>query len=150
MSGPSARIAAALLSWIPQWGWAESAQNPGYVPPPPVISTASMLQLSAGLLVVLAFIALIAWLFKKIGFHPAQRNGLLKVVSAISVGQREKIVITEIGDTWLVLGVTPNQINLLYQVDKKSLPAGEAASPSPASRFTEKLQAHLEQDHEQH
>jgi len=150
MFGPSARIAAALLLWIPQWSWAESAQNPGYIPPPPVISTGSMLQLSAGLLVVLAFIALIAWLFKKIGFHPAQRNGLLKVVSAANVGQREKIVITEIGNTWLVLGVTPNQINLLHQMDKKSLPAGEAVSSSSVSRFTEKLQAHLEQDHEQH
>lgn len=137
-----------LWLWLPQQLLAEPAGNQGFTPPPPIISTESMLQLSAGLLMVLAFIALIAWLFKKIGFHPANRTGLLKVISSASVGQRERIVLAEIGDTWLVLGVAPGQVNLLHQMDKNTLPAGETAEPPPASRFTEKLQAHLEQGHE--
>lgn len=57
-------------------------------------------------------------------------------------------MLAEIGDTWLVLGVAPGQVSLLHQMDKNTLPAGETAEPPHASRFTEKLQAHLEQGHE--
>ncbi len=141
-----------LLLYLPQPLLAEPAKNQphtqSYLPPPPVISTESMLQLSASLLVVLALIALIAWLFRKIGFHPASRTGLLKIISAASVGQREKVVIAEIDDTWLVLGVAPGQVNLLHQMHKKSPAAGEVTESPAANRFTEKLQASLEQNHE--
>lgn len=139
---------AVLWLWLPQQLHAEPAENQGFTPPPPIVSIESMLQLSAGLLVVLVFIALIAWLFKKIGFHPANRTGLLKIISSTSVGQKERIVLAEIGDTWLVLGVAPGQVNLLHQMDKKTLPITETAEPPPASPFTEKLHAHLEQAHE--
>ncbi len=142
------RTGAVLWLWLPQQLRAEPAGNQGFTPPPPIVSIESMLQLSAGLLVVLAFIALIAWLFKKIGFHPANRTGLLKIISSTSVGQKERIVLAEIGDTWLVLGVAPGQVNLLHQMDKKTLPITETAEPPPASPFTEKLHAHLEQSHE--
>ncbi len=137
-----------LWLWLPQQLLAEPAVNQNLTLPPPIVSIESMLQLSAGLLMVLAFIALIAWLFKKIGFHPANRTDLLKVISSASVGQKERIVLAEIGDIWLVLGVAPGQVNLLHQMDKNTLPASETTESPPASRFTEKLQAHLEQGHE--
>ena len=142
------RTGTALWLGLPQQLLAESAADQGFTPPPSIISTESMLQLSTGLLMVLAFIALIAWLFKKIGFHPANRTGLLKIISSASVGQRERIVLAEIGDIWLVLGVAPGQINLLYQMDKKTLPVSEATDSPLTSHFTEELRAHLERGHE--
>ncbi|MCC6916758.1 flagellar biosynthetic protein FliO [Nitrosomonas sp.] len=153
----SLRIRAGAAWWwlllcLPQPLLAEPVKNQShaqsYIQPPPVVSTESMLQLSASLLVVLALIALIAWLFKKIGFHPASRTGLLKIISAASVGQREKVVIAEIDDTWLVLGVAPGQVNLLHQMHKKSPAAGEVTESPAANHFAEKLQASLEQNHE--
>ncbi len=137
-----------LWLWLPQQLLAESAGNKNLTLPSPIVSIESMLQLSAGLLLVLAIIALIAWVFKKIGFHPTNRTGLLKVISSASVGQKERIVLAEIGDIWLVLGVAPGQVNLLHQMNKNTLPHSETAESPPANRFTEKLQAHLEQGHE--
>jgi flagellar protein FliO/FliZ len=43
------------------------------------------------------------------------------------VGQRERVVVVEVGATWLVLGVTSNQVNTLH-----SLPAQAAAAPAAA------------------
>ena len=146
---PRIIVQIGTILWLPQQVLAESVQNQGFTPPPPVISTGNMLQLSAGLFIVLAFIALIAWLFKKIGFNPANRTGLLKIISSASIGQKERVVIAEIDDTWLVLGVAPGQVNLLHQMHKKSSPSVETAEPPSGNSFTEKLQANLEQDHEQ-
>ena len=137
-----------LLLYLPRTLLAESVEKKAYAPPSPVVSTESMLQLSASLLIVLALIALIAWLFKKIGFHPANRTGLLKIISSASVGQRERVVIAEIDDTWLILGVASGQVNLLHQMHKKSPSVDEPARPVAASRFTENLQASLERNHE--
>lgn len=147
---PIPRITAwtGTMLWLPQQLFAESMQNQGFTPPASVISAGSILQLSAGLLIVLAFIALIAWLFKKIEFNPANRAGLLKIISSVGVGQKERVVIIEIEDTRLVLGVAPGQVNLLHQVNKKSPLAAEIAESSSADNFSEKLRANLEQDHE--
>lgn len=137
------------LLWLPKYSHAEASPSQGFTSPLPIISVESMLQLLAGLFVVLAFIILIAWLFKKIGFYPAQRTDLLKIISSASVGQKERIVIAEINDTWLVLGVAPGQVNLLHQTNRKMTVNNTAAdSPSFDSSFNEKLQANLEQNHE--
>lgn len=141
-------ILIGILLWQPQQLFAESIQNQGFAPPPSVISTESMLQLSAGLFIVLAFIALIAWLFRKIGLNPANRTGLSKIISSINVGQKERVVIVEISNTWLVLGVTPGQVNLLHQMNRETPSVMETAASPSASSFNEKLQANLEQNHE--
>ncbi len=146
---PRIIVQIGSILWLPQQVLAESVRNQGFTPPSPVISSENMLQLSAGLFIVLAFIALIAWLFKKIGLNPANRTGLLKIISSASIGQKERVVIAEIDDIWLVLGVAPGQVNLLHQMHKKPSPSTETAEPPSGNGFTEKLQANLGQDHEQ-
>lgn len=146
---PIPRITAWIgtILWLPRQLPAESIQNQSITPPSSVISTENLLQLSAGLLIVLAFIVLIAWLLKKIEFNLANRAGLLKIIASIGVGQKERVVVIEIEDTQLVLGVTPGQINLLHQINRKTPLATEVAEFSSVSSFKEKLQTHLEQNH---
>lgn len=144
MSKAQITIWMSSLLGLPGWSHAETTLNREFASP---ISVESMLQLLAGLLIVLAVIILIAWLFKKIGY-PTQRTDLLKIVSSASVGQKERIVIAEINDTWLVLGVAPGQVNLLHQTNKATLTDNEATHSSSAhSHFNEQLQANLEQAH---
>lgn len=137
----------ALTLCAPVQVYAESTQNQGFAAPPPVISMENMLQLSAGLLLVLALIGLIAWLFKKIGIHPGGKPGVLKIVTSTSIGQRERVVLTEIGDTWLVLGVAPGHVTLLHRMDKQNDWVNQTATTPPGEEFSDKLQASLKQDH---
>lgn len=97
---------------------------------------------------VLVLIILIAWLFRKIGIHPGNKSGLLKVIASVSVGQKERIILTEIDDTWLILGVAPGHVSLLHRMHRKITPAGDTAHTVSTESFPEKLQANLKQDHE--
>jgi flagellar protein FliO/FliZ len=46
------------------------------------------------------------------------------------IGSRERIVLVEIGDTWLVVGLVPGQIRTLHTLPKGELqPAGDGERP---------------------
>ncbi len=114
---------------IPLSVQAETPQ-PAYVPPMSAVSAGSMLQTFAGLLLVLAVIGAAAWLFKRYAASPAAAAGTIKVIAAAAVGQRERVVLVEIGGTWLVLGVAPGQVRALHSMPKDS--AERFSNPSSA------------------
>jgi flagellar protein FliO/FliZ len=92
----------------------------------------SVLQLFAGLAVVLAAIGVAAWAARR--WTPVGRpGGLLRVVGGVMVGPRERVVVVEMQDTWLVLGVTAQQVNTLHTLAR---PAGApgALPVQPADR----------------
>ncbi|WP_350238945.1 flagellar biosynthetic protein FliO [Pectobacterium colocasium] len=92
-----------------------TSQQSMLVTEPPLTGSMLLTQVGSVLAGILLFILLIAWLVRKLGFAPqAKQNKLLKVVSSCPVGQRERVVIVEVDNTWLVLGVTPQQITPLH------------------------------------
>lgn len=104
---------------------AETAK-PAYTPPT-VLSSGSILQVILSLLLVLGAVVLIAWILKRIS-QPLQGGRQIKVVSGIAVGQRERVVVVEIDDTWLVLGVAPGNVRTLHTMPKGELPPSEDAA----------------------
>jgi flagellar protein FliO/FliZ len=92
----------------------------------PAVSTAgSLLQVFIGLVAVLLLIAATAWVAKRLGVTRGSSSGLLHVVSSIPVGARERVVVVEVGESWLVVGVAPGSVNTLM-----TLPKGETQSPT--------------------
>ena len=84
------------------------------------------------LLVVLAAIPVSLWLLKRSGVAGVSGDAsaaVLKPVAQVSLGNGQRVVTVEINSgeqrTWLVLGVTAQQINTLH-----TLPA-PAVSPAP-------------------
>jgi flagellar protein FliO/FliZ len=91
------------------------------VVPAPIASPVSlggMLQVLLGLGLVLAAVAGSAWLLRR--FSPGQvgAGGVVKVISGVALGPKERLVLVEIGETWLVLGVAPGQVNTLHTLAK--------------------------------
>lgn len=76
-----------------------------------------MFKVLLGLGLVLAVLAGFAWLMKKMGMHQYSANAVAKVVGGVSVGQRERLVVVEVANRWLVVGVTPNQITQIANLD---------------------------------
>jgi flagellar protein FliO/FliZ len=100
---------------------AEEVTRPAYVPiPPPAVSSGSIVQVIFSLLLVLAAILLVAWLFKRMNVTQKGNANLLKVLGGVSIGQRERVVLVEIEDTWLVVGVGPGQIRTLHTLPKSA------------------------------
>ena len=98
--------------------YAAEVTRPAYTPPPPAVSSGSIVQIIFSLLLVLAAIVLVAWLLKRMNVAQQGSGHLLKVLGGVSIGQRERIVLVEVKDTWLVVGVGPGQIRTLHTLQK--------------------------------
>jgi flagellar protein FliO/FliZ len=91
-----------------------------------------------GLGVVLALIMGCAWLAKRFGNRVGRgKTQLLKTVGALPLGQRESVVVVELGDQWLVLGVAPGRVSALAQMPRQVLP--EAERPAAMNAFAQLL-----------
>jgi flagellar protein FliO/FliZ len=64
------------------------------------------------LLLVLFAIVIAAWLLKKLQVGGNTVNGL-KVVTSLNLGSKERLVVVQVGEKQLLLGITGQQINLL-------------------------------------
>jgi flagellar protein FliO/FliZ len=59
------------------------------------------------------------------------------VVGGVMLGPRERLVVVEVGDTWLLLGVGGGQVNILHTLPR---PSGYVPSPhDPLPGFADKL-----------
>ncbi|HUN68680.1 MAG TPA: flagellar biosynthetic protein FliO [Burkholderiales bacterium] len=97
----------------------------------------AVLQMLAGLVAVIATIAGCAWLARRAGLAQASRGQLMKVVSAIHLGARERVVVVELQDQWLVLGIAPGRVSALATLPRGAVPegAGGGALASGAAGF---------------
>lgn len=69
------------------------------------------------------------WLARKVSGGKGFGHGGMQVIGGIALGPRERIVLVEVGDTWLVIGIVPGQIRTLHQLPKGELPNGLAGGP---------------------
>lgn len=130
----SSYVGFALFFFSVQCHANAPAAAPQSVPPASLVSFGSMLQVLLGLGLVLGAIAGTAWLLRR--FSPGQigAGGAVKVVGGVAVGPKERVVLIEIGETWLVLGVAPGQVNTLHTLAR---PAGGTFFPDAASKSKE-------------
>lgn len=113
-------------------------------PAPAGIGAGQIFGLFAGTLFVLAVIAGAAWLMKKFTPRGYGAGGVLRVVAGAAVGQRERVVVVEIGSSWLVVGVAPGSVNLLQQMPRAEMPAAATAAPLPSTAFAAWLKQVME------
>jgi len=76
----------------------------------------TLANMLGGLILVLILIFALAYIVRRFNLVPASSN-VLKVVAATSLGQREKVVLVQVGDQQYLLGVTPQQINLIDKLE---------------------------------
>lgn len=104
-----------------------------------------------GLILVLALIGGISWLLKRFSLIPVGTAGAVKVIAATAVGQRERVVVVEIANTWLVLGVAPGRVSTLHTLDKTGVntndEAGNGKDASSAVEFSEQLSHSIHKNH---
>lgn len=91
--------ASLLLAPTPAWAAAQDAAG-------------SMLSVLASLALILGGFVAVAWLARR--YLPGMGSqGALKIIGTASVGPRERVVVVEVDDTWLTLGVGGGNVRLL-------------------------------------
>jgi flagellar protein FliO/FliZ len=126
--------AALLLLALPAAG-----ADPPAAPPLTTVSFSSLVQVLFALLLVLAAIGFFAWLLRRLSPGNSATAGL-RVVGGVMVGPRERLVVVEVGETWLLLGVASGNVSLVHSMARPPQPAAAAAqTPAQFSRLLRQM-----------
>ncbi|MDZ7804171.1 flagellar biosynthetic protein FliO [Thiohalophilus sp.] len=106
------------------------------------IGSGSYVQMVLGLLFIIALIFGMGWFIRRLGTFNSVASGNLKLLGGLSLGQREKIVLVQVGEIQLLVGVAPGQVRTLHVLDK---PVSDASPQPMSSGFAEKLNQLLKQ-----
>ena len=115
--------------------------------PPAPLGVGSLVQMLIGLGVVLAMLLVGAVFVRRLGRIPGLSNQAIKTIAAASVGTRERVVLLEVADQWVLIGVAPGQVRSLATLPKgqlTDLPAPGLMNPGFAQvlqRFKERRDA---------
>ena len=99
-------LASPIFAWAADAGEKTLAVTTGF--------SGMMGQMLLVLLLVILLLLVLAWMLKRAGVAQGALNGQLSVLGAVSVGQREKVVLIQAGQDQLLVGVTASEISLLH------------------------------------
>jgi len=99
-------------------------------PAPAAAPSSPLIAVSGALLGIILLILAAAWLAKRFGFSGVKNSATkeLKVSASAALGQRERVVIVDVEDARLVLGVTASQVSLLHKLPPKIV---DPEAPNP-------------------
>jgi flagellar protein FliO/FliZ len=101
------------------------------------LALTSLWQLTLGMLLVLGLLVAVAWLLKRSGRLQTAAGGGLRILGGLSMGTRERVVLLQVGETQLLVGVAPGRVQTLHVLDK---PLESMHSPTAkAAGFSEQL-----------
>ena len=95
------------------------------------MTESALLRVIIGLVLVVAAILASAWLARRAGLVQRGGGNLLKQVAALPLGARQSVVVIEVDKTWLVVGVSPNQLTTLHTMPA-SCPKALPCPPRPS------------------
>ena len=105
-------------------------------PPLEPLSTPYLLKLTGGLLLVVAAILVLAWLVKRFNLNQQSQNGLIRIIAGLSIGTRDRIVLLQIGDEQILVGLTPGRIEKLHTLAHPlEAPEGQPATSTFAAKL---------------
>jgi flagellar protein FliO/FliZ len=113
----------------------------------PDVST-GIIQVTFGLFIVLLIIGAAAWFTRRFGHFQTTAGGALRIIGGLHLGTRERLVVVQVGDEQLLLGVAPGRVSTLHVLAKpmhqEELHSKRTQQVSGA--FLDKLNAVLKRD----
>ncbi len=89
----------------------------------------SIVTMIFGLVIVLAAFYGLLHLLKRLQSQGVSGQAKLSVIGAVPVGPRERVVLVEIGDRVLVLGVAPGHVGTLGRLSSVDVPRNPTTAP---------------------
>ena len=100
------------------------------------VSTENMISVVLSLFLILVLILVAAWIFRRFGQFQSIPHHELKMLASLSTGQRERIVLLQVGKKQLLVGVTQGSIRTLYELEE---PIETQKSGAEVPSFMERL-----------
>ncbi len=144
---PLAFLLAVLL--ISVVGMAAAQAAPAAPAANPGLETGALLRLTGGLFLVIIVIVALSWFLRRYGGFAMSAGGQMRILGSMALGGRERMVLVEVGDRQLLLGVAPGRVQTLLVLDE---PIGDndtdaRAREAQAASFAERLRRAMQQQH---
>ncbi len=91
-------------------------------------------RLLLGLMTVIGLIFGLAFMIKKMGYAGIAGGNQLKVVSVLSVGNKEKLMVVKVHGKYLLLGVTAHSVNKIDELQEEDI---EDTTPHDTKKFSD-------------
>lgn len=103
-----------------------------------------VLQLGLGLLLVVGLIVVMGYLMRRVGPLAPQGGQHIRLISALPMGPRDRLLLVDVGGKQILLGASPGRINTLHVFDE---PVAEIPQDKLAGGdFAQKLQSFLRRE----
>lgn len=79
------------------------------------IASATM-RMVIGLAVVLGLLAATAWVSKRFRAGSGSRGGAIEILTGLSLGNRERVVLLKVGNDQVLVGISPSGLRTLHVI----------------------------------
>ncbi|WP_122572619.1 flagellar biosynthetic protein FliO [Pseudomonas viridiflava] len=95
-----------------------------------------VMQLLFGLLLVVGLIFALAWVMRRVQRVGPNNSQIIELVSTRAIGPRDRLVLVQVGNEQVLLGITPGNITTLHVLKEPvQVPVREQATPEFAQRL---------------
>jgi len=129
------KILFGIALFLPQLLVAAEVEKAAPVDP---LSASSIGNMVMGLALVLVLIFAMAWVVRRMGGMQIAGSQRMKLLGGLSLGAREKVVLVQVENKRLVLGVAQGQVNTLHVLDGE-YEADEQNAVGDGTDFKDKL-----------
>ncbi|NEV60500.1 flagellar biosynthetic protein FliO [Thiorhodococcus minor] len=106
-------VAAIGALWAAPWpACAEPSGQSGQ------LAAGYLAQLLGGLVLVIVLIILFAWMLRRMPGLQGQGPSLIQVLAVRNLGARERLMLIQVGEEQVLIGVTPSGIQRLHTLAK--------------------------------
>jgi flagellar protein FliO/FliZ len=106
-------------------------------------SAEQMLKMVLGLILVLCIIFALAWLMRRYGAMGFGGSGELRAVAGVAVGQKERVVLLQVGRRQILVGVAPGRVDMLHAIEKGEEIELSQEPQTVGKQFADKLKASM-------
>lgn len=103
---------------------------------PSAIGAGNILQTMMGLGVTILLILLLAWAVKRFSRIGPAMGGDIQIIAGRSLGPRERVVVVQVGEEQILVGLTPGRMQTLHVLNK---PISSTDKPVEKTGFREQL-----------
>ena len=103
-----------------------------------------LLSMAASLLIVVGSIVVLGWLYSRSKFVGAGNSDAITIVASRALGAKERLMLIEVADKQLLIGMTPAQVQTLHVFDTPVVTGKPQSEQLPAG-FAGRLRSALQE-----
>jgi flagellar protein FliO/FliZ len=99
------------------------------LPVSPGVGGADILSVGVSMFIVVAVIVVLGWLYSRSRLIGSGGSDIINIVATRALGPKERLMVVEVADQHLLVGMTASGVQTLHVFDKPVCVAEEAGNP---------------------